>query len=80
MGMTKQKLLKAIDDARDLEDKSIQVYNKHLKTALFWSGLPDWERGQVNICLNMLAKESGKHSVKLGALKEKIAREDKDVY
>lgn len=80
MGITKQELLKFIDDAADLEDKSIQIYRKHLDTALFWSGLTDWERKQLSIQLNMLATESTRHSEKLAALREKITKGGKDVY
>lgn len=80
MGMTRQELIKRIDDAVDLEEKSIRIYRKHLNTALFWSGLPEKERKQLNIYLDMLAKESGRHSVKLNALREKIEKEGKDVY
>ena len=78
--MTKKELLKLVDEAIDLEEKSIPVYRKHLGTALFWSGLPEWERKQLGIYLNILAKESGKHAVKLAALKEKIEKGGKDVY
>lgn len=80
MAITKNELLKLLDDSIDLEEKSIQVYNKHLKTALFWSGLPEDERRQLNIYLSMLAKESSKHSARLSALKEKVEKEGKDVY
>ncbi len=80
MSVTKKELLKMIDDAIDLEEKSIPVYMKHINTALFWSGLPEWERKQLGIYLNMLAKESGKHSVKLNSLKKKIEQGGKDVY
>jgi|GEM_PF-454796 len=80
MSVTKKELLKMVDEAIDLEDKSIPVYMKHLNTALFWSGLPEWERKQLNIYLNVLAKESGKHSVKLNALRDKVEKGGKDVY
>ena len=80
MGVTKKEFLKMIDDAIDLEDKSIPVYLKHLHTALFWSGLSDWERRQLHISLNILAKESAKHSAKLTALRQQIETGGKDVY
>ena len=80
MGITRQELLKFIDDAGDLEDKSIQIYRKHLDTALFWSGLSEWERKQLSIQLNMLATESTRHAAKLAALREKIVKGGKDVY
>lgn len=80
MGMTKKEILKLIDEAIDLEEKSIQIYRKHLDTALFWSGLPEWERKQLNMYLNVLAKESVKHAMRLDALKEKTEKGGKDVY
>ena len=80
MAITKNELLKMIDDAIYLEDKSIPVYRKHLKTALFWSGLSEWDRHQLNVYLNALAGESTKHSIKLAGLKEKLAGEARDVF
>ena len=80
MSVPKKELLKMIDEAIDLEDKSVPVYMKHLNTALFWSGLSKWERDQLTISLNMLAKESSRHSAKLSALREKIEKGGKDVY
>lgn len=80
MGVTKNELLKMIDDAVALEERSIRVYSKHLGTALFWSGLPEWERKQLGIYLKILAKESAKHSARLTALKEKMEKGGKDVY
>lgn len=80
MSMTKEELLKFIDDAIDLEDRSIQIYRKHLDTALFWSGLADWEREQLKVSLDMLAKGSGKHAARLNSLKDTIVKGGKDVY
>jgi hypothetical protein len=80
MGMTKRELMKFIDDAVDLEERAIQIYSKHLNTALFWSGFPELTRKQLSISLNMLIKESGRNSAELNALKEKIGKGGKDVY
>ena len=80
MSVKKDELLKMIEDAMLLEDRAIQIYRKHLVTAIFWSGLTEWGREQVAIALNMLGKESERHAVKLAALKERIEQESRDVY
>ncbi len=80
MSMTKEELLKVIDDAIDLEERSIRIYRKHLDTALFWSGLPELKRDQINMHFNFLATESSKHWAKLAALRKKIEKGGKDVY
>ncbi|HNW44310.1 MAG TPA: hypothetical protein PKI19_07375 [Elusimicrobiales bacterium] len=80
MSINKEELLKLIEDAINLEDKSIQIYHKHLKTALFWSGLPESKRAQLNTYMHVLSAESGKHSARLNALKAKIEKGEKNVY
>ena len=80
MSTTKNELLKMIDNAINLEEKSILIYKKHLDTALFWSGLQKEKQSRLRKSLNTLAKESGKHFAKLNTLKEAIKKEEKDVY
>lgn len=80
MGITKKELLKMIDDSIYLEDKSIPIYRKHMKTALFWSGLSEWDQRQLNVYLNALAGESAKHSLRLAELKAKLSGEARDVF
>lgn len=80
MGVKKAELLKMIDDALALEDKSIQIYSKHLGTAIFWSGLTEWGREQLRIALDILSKESARHAQTLAELKTRIESGGKDVY
>lgn len=80
MSVTKKELLKMLDDAIALEDRSIPVYMRHLKTAMFWSGLPAAQREQVRIQLGILQKESQRHSALLGELRQKVEKEGRDVF
>lgn len=80
MGIPKKELLKMVDDAITLEDRSVPVYNRHLKTALFWSGLPAADREKLRIQLGILEKESERHSRSLGELRKKIEENPKNVF
>lgn len=80
MAVEKKALLKMLDDAIMLEDRSVPVYNRHLKTALFWSGLPAAEREKLRIQLGILEKESERHSRVLGEMRKKIEGSEKDVF
>lgn len=80
MAVDKKALLKMLDDAIILEDRSVPVYNRHLKTALFWSGLPAAEREKLRIQLGILEKESERHSRVLGEMRKKIEGSEKDVF
>lgn len=80
MGVNKTELIKMIEDAIALEDKSIQIYRKHLGTAIFWSGLTEWGREQLRIALDILAQESARHERALASLKARVESGGKDVY
>lgn len=80
MGVDKQMLLKLLEDAILLENHSVPIYSHHLKTALFWSGLPAPERENLRIQLGILEKESMKHSGILVKLKKKIEESEKNVF
>lgn len=80
MGVEKAKLLKMLKDAVTLEDKAIPIYNRHLRTAMFWSGLPAAEREHLRIQLDILIKESERHSRLLDGLYKKIQEDPRDVF
>lgn len=80
MGVEKQALLKMLDEAIALEDRSIPIYNRHLKTALFWSGLPAAEREKLRIQLGILEKESERHTKLLTAERAKIEGDERNVF
>ena len=80
MSIEKTKLLKMMEDAISLEDKAIPIYNRHLKTALFWSGLTASAREQLRIQLGILEKESERHTKVLREMKKKIEGDDRNVF
>jgi len=80
MGIEKKKLLKILEDSIALDDKAIPIYNRHLKTALFWSGLPAAAREQLRIQLGILEKESERHTKVLREMKLKIEGDERNVF
>lgn len=80
MGVEKNKLLKMLHEAAALEDRAMPIYSRHLKTALFWSGLPAAAREQLRIQLGILEKESHRHKKVLDVMRRKIEEDARDVF
>ena len=80
MAIEKKKLLKLLAEALELEENAIPIYNRHLKTALFWSGLPAADREQLRIQLGILDKESTRHCRILSELTARIKEDARDVF
>lgn len=80
MAVSKKELLKMFDDALEIEELSIPIINKHLRTALFWSGLSKEETEELRTYLLVLAGESGKHSKFMNSMKKKVQESKKDVF
>jgi len=80
MGVEKHKLLKMLEEASHLEDQAMPIYSRHLKTALFWSGLDAAAREQLRIQLGILEKESQRHTKALKELAEKIREDKRNVF
>jgi len=80
MGVDKNTLLKMLDEAMALEERAIPLYSRHLKTAMFWSGLDPVEREHLRIQLGVLEQESNRHHKVLTAMKEKIKEDERDVF
>ena len=69
-----------IEDALALEEGAVPLYSRHLKTALFWSGLEPAVREQLRIQLGILEKESDRHAKVLTAMKKKIEDDERNVF
>ena len=80
MGVRKNKLLAMIDDALMKEEKAMPLYSRHLKTALFWSGLSTAVREQLRIQLGILETESNRHAKVLAEMKKKIEEDERNVF
>lgn len=80
MGVEKGKLLKMLEDASHLEDRAMPIYSRHLKTALFWSGLDATTREHLRIGLGIIEKESHRHSKVLKEMMDRIREDKRDVF
>lgn len=76
----KEDLKSMIKDAIDREERSIPVYMKHLKTAMFWVGIKDDDAKKIKKIFKDLAYESVGHKKFLEELLEKIERSPKDAF
>lgn len=80
MAITKAELMKKIDEAIYSEDTAVSIYTKHIKTAVFWSGLNPEIREHIRIELGILEKESMRHKNLLEELKKKIEKDERNVF
>jgi len=78
--MTKQELLKLLQNALKTEEIAMPLYTRHIDSTLFLSGFdPDAQKRMSGI-LHTLNIESTHHGMALQWLINKIQSEDKDVY
>ena len=54
-------LSEEIDNAIEKEEYAVPVYNKHLKTAMFWSGLDEEKRKRVDEILKIITNDTLEH-------------------
>jgi len=80
MSIEKNELMKLLNEAADLEGRAIPIYSRHLKTALFWSGLAPASREQLRILLGVLEKEAASRCKVLLQAKNRIEEDARDVF
>ena len=78
--MSKEELLTILENARLAEEKAIPVYTKHLKSAVFWTGMKQEDVEKIRETLSMLAEESEKHKKMVEYLIEQIKKKGKDAF
>lgn len=59
----KEKLIELLKSALIAEEKAVPIYNQHLKSAVFWAGLPEDKAAELRKVLELLAKESVAHKM-----------------
>lgn len=77
--ITKEELIKEIDNAAVTEKNAVILYSKHLKVILAWSGVNNEKRKIINSNLDTLINESTEHIKLLDELKNKIRKDEKNV-
>ena len=76
----KQELLKLLKEAYNAEEMSIPVYMRHLKTAVFWTGVPREEAEKTRKLLNDLAIGSNSHKKIVMDLINKVKESNRDAF
>jgi rubrerythrin len=70
----KTKLVGLLKHALDAEEKAVPVYNRHLESAIFWTGLPEDKADSLKAILRLLADESIEHKVMVDKMLLKLCR------
>ena len=76
----KQELLKFLKEALDTEEKSILIYTKHLKSAIFWTGIEKDKIQKTKESLTRLAQDSLSHKEIVEKLIKEIKEKDKNAF
>ena len=56
-------MIELLKHALMAEEKAVPIYNKHLKSAVFWAGLPEEKSAKIKKVLEFLTKESTFHKM-----------------
>ena len=78
--ITKEKIVKQLEESRKTEEIAVQLYCKHIKSTLFLSGFNEKNCSRIKEILNMLARESKVHDDIIEQLIEHVKNGAKDVY
>lgn len=72
----KEKLIELLRYALVAEEKAVPIYNHHLESAIFWVGLPKDKVAKFKSTLELLAKESTSHKMKVDRILFNLCRGD----
>ncbi len=71
----KKKLFGLLKQALDSEEKAVPIYNHHLESAVFWTGLSEDKAKELREVLRLLAKESIEHKIAVEKMLLKLCEE-----
>lgn len=71
----KEKLINLLKIALEREEKAIPIYHEHLKSAIFWAGLPGEKANKIKDALQLLAMESTTHKQTVEDILAKLNQE-----
>ena len=78
--ISKKELLTILKNARLAEEKLIPILNRHLRSAVFWTGVDKEKIEKMNAILTQLAVESEGHERLTEYLIGRLEKEDKDAF
>ena len=76
----RQELLTILKQALLEEERAIPVYLKHLRTAVYWTGIDKGDVEKIRDAMNILHKDSERHKETLRMLIDRVNIGEKDAY
>jgi rubrerythrin len=73
--MSGKELLAVLEKARLGEEKIVSIYTKHLRSALFWTGMSKSDAEKVRAVFDILSRDSAMHKKMVEALIVKLKKE-----
>lgn len=70
--MNNAKIIEILKKALMAEEKAIPIYNKHLSSSLFWTGIERGKSKRIKEILELLASDSMRHKAAVEALIERL--------
>ncbi len=78
--MTKEELIKHIQEGMKTEESAVTIYSRHLAAIVSRSGLPEPNISQIKKTLEILIKANRRHKEFLNSLMKRVQGESIDVY
>jgi len=78
--MTKEELIKHIQEGMKTEESAVTIYSRHLSAIVSKSGLPESTISKIRRTLQILIQANREHKDQLNALLKRIQGESIDVY
>lgn len=78
--MTREELIKHIQESMKTEESAVTIYAKHLSAIVSRSGLPESDIAELKRIMGMLIQENQRHKRILSALLRQVQGGAIDVY
>ena len=78
--MTREELIRHIQESMKKEESAVTIYSRHLSAIVSRSGLPESDIAELKRVLGTLIQENQKHKQILSTLFRQIQGESIDVY
>jgi len=76
----KEELLKVLNEAVMTEERIVPIYDKHLRSAIFWTGIDEDKSQTVRNYLQTMIDDSKKHFEITKSLLERIKKEKRNAF
>ena len=78
--MTKEELIRHIQEGIKTEESAVTIYSRHLAAIVSRSGLPESDISKIKKTLEILITANMKHKELLNSLTKRVQGESIDVY